>query len=117
MQGIGKIFVMGVPGVYHTFFKVFETTFLPGWLVWSTAYFTSYAELICGFLLIVGLFRKYAMYILCTDLLIVSFGHGIMEPVWDLQHVMARAALLISLLLLPEQWDRWHIDHLITPKE
>jgi uncharacterized membrane protein YphA (DoxX/SURF4 family) len=112
MQGYGKIFIYTIPKVYNMFFKDFEATFLPKWLIWGTAYYTSYAELICGFLLILGLFRKYALYFLGIDLLIVSFGHGIMEPIWDLQHVIPRAILLITLLLVPQQWDQWNADAL-----
>lgn len=116
MQGYGKVFTYTVPKVYNMFFKDFEKTFLPKWLIWGTAYYTSYVELVCGFLLIIGLFRKYALYLLGIDLLIVSFGHGLMEPIWDLQHVMPRAILLIILLLAPGEWDKWNTDSLISPK-
>jgi uncharacterized membrane protein YphA (DoxX/SURF4 family) len=112
MQGFGKVFTFTVPKVYNMFFKDLETTFLPKWLIWATAYYTSYAELIGGLLLIIGLFRKYALYLLAIDLLVVSFGHGLMEPIWDLSHVMPRAVLLITLLLVPQEWDRWHVDRL-----
>ena len=110
MQGYGKIFTYTVPKVYGMFFKDFEKTFLPKWLIWGTAFYTSYVELICGFLLIIGLFRKYALCLLAADLLIVSFGHGLMEPIWDLQHVIPRAILLITILIVPAEWDRWNAD-------
>jgi len=113
MQGFGKIFTYTVPKVYQMFFKDFESGFLPKWLIWATAYYTSYAEMICGFLLIIGFFRKCAMYVLAIDLLIVSFGHGLMEPIWDLSHVMPRAILLGSLFFLPPQWDKWNIDRFL----
>ena len=117
MQGYGKIFTYTVSTVYRMFFKDFEKTFLPNWLIWATAYYTSYVELICGFLLIVGLFRKYALCLLGIDLLIVSLGHGLLEPIWDLQHVMPRAALLITILALPSQWDRWNLDNILLEKK
>ena len=110
MQGHGKIFIYSVPKVYGMFFKDFEKTFLPKWLIWATAYYTSYVELICGLLLIIGLFRQWALYLLGIDLLIVSFGHGLLEPIWDLQHVIPRAILLITALLVPRQWDKWNLD-------
>ena len=116
MQGYGKVFTIGVTKVYELFFKIYETTVLPKWLVLSTAYYTSYVELICGFLLIMGLFRNYALYFLAVDLLIVSFGHGLMEPIWDLSHVLPRAILLASLFLLPTQWDKWNADSVINKK-
>jgi uncharacterized membrane protein YphA (DoxX/SURF4 family) len=110
MQGYGKIFTMGIPRVYDSFFKVFEFSFLPKWLIVSTAYYTSYVELVGGFLLIIGFFRIFAMYLLALDILIVSFGHGLIEPIWDLSHVMPRALLLSALFLLPLTWDTWNLD-------
>ena len=112
-QGFGKIFTMGVGQVYDRFFKEFESTILPKWLIVSAAYYTSYAELLGGFLLIIGLFRKQALYILALDLLVVSFGHGLMEPIWDLSHVIPRAVLLSAVFLLPPDWDAWNADRLV----
>lgn len=114
MQGFGKIFTIGVSNVYGMFFKDFESTLLPRWLIWATAYYTSYVEFICGFLLIIGLFKKYALYLLAVDLLIVSFGHGLLQPIWDLQHVIPRALLLSALLLLPQEWDIYKANRLFT---
>jgi len=91
MQGWGKVFTWGLPKVYEMWFKDFERTFLPKWLIWATAYYTSYVELIAGVCLIVGLFKRIALYFLAIDLIIVSYGHGLLEPIWDLQHVMPRA--------------------------
>ncbi|HTK22328.1 MAG TPA: DoxX family protein [Mucilaginibacter sp.] len=116
MQGFGKIFTYTVPIVYQKFFVDFEKTFLPKWLLQVTAYYTSYVELICGFLLIIGLFRKCTLLLLGIDLLVVSFGHGLLEPIWDLQHVIPRAALLITILLTPAQWDKWNLDNLLPTK-
>jgi uncharacterized membrane protein YphA (DoxX/SURF4 family) len=113
MQGYGKLFVMGISHVYGSFFQVFEDSFLPKWLVVSTAYYTSFAELVGGFLLVAGLFRIFAMYLLALDLLIVSFGHGLVEPIWDLSHVIPRAVLLSALFFLPSAWDRWSVDEWI----
>ncbi len=112
MQGFGKVFTFTVPKVYQMFFKEFENTFLPGWLIKGTAYYTSYVELIGGFLLIIGLFRKQVLWLLSLDLLVVSFGHGLREPIWDLQHVFPRAVLLTPLFLLPGEWDIWKADSL-----
>src|ERR1700743_922149 len=117
MQGYGKIFVFTVPKLYGMFFKDFEKTFLPKWLLWITAYYTSYIEMICGFLLIIGLFRKWSLYLLATDLIIVSFGHGLLEPIWDLQHVIPRAVLLLTILIIPSQWDLWNADALLRAKD
>lgn len=116
MQGYGKVITYTVPKVYDLYFKDFETTFLPTLIIWVTAYFTSYVELIGGLLLIIGFFRKYALYLIAVDLLIVSFGHGLKEPIWDLSHVMPRSLLLIMLLLAPQNWDQLNLDRFINKK-
>ena len=118
MQGFGKVFTMGVENVYKA--KFFYGTFkdlLPDVLVYSTAYYTSYIELIGGLLLVLGLKSKYALYALASVLIIVTFGHGLASPVWDLSDVMYRAIPLVTLLLLPEQWDKFSLDYLIKKKQ
>ena len=112
MQGFGKIFTYTVPVVYGKFFKEFETTFLPKWLIWATAYYTSYIELIGGLLLILGLFRRWVLCLLAIDLVVVAFGHGLLEPIWDLSHVIPRAVLLLVLFFLPAEWDRYRASAL-----
>jgi putative oxidoreductase len=113
MQGFGKIFTFTVPKVYELFFKDFKATFLPNWLIWATAYYTSYVELICGFFLLIGLFRKYCLALLAIDLVVVSFGHGLLEPIWDLSHVIPRAILLLILFFVPREWDKWNADEFL----
>lgn len=111
MQGYGKVFTWGLDGVYGGFASYEEK--LPTFLVKFAAYYTTFAELICGLLLVIGLFRNYALYALGVVLLIVSFGHGLSAPIWDLSHVFPRAVLLVALLLIPQEWDKWHVDGLI----
>lgn len=113
MQGYGKVFSWGMDNVYSGSFMVYESTFLPKFILYFAAYFTSYVELIGGFLLVIGLFRNFALYALGAVLLIVSFGHGLSTPIWDLSHVFFRAVFLTVLLLLPEEWDKWQFEKLI----
>jgi uncharacterized membrane protein YphA (DoxX/SURF4 family) len=113
MQGYGKVFTIGVNKLYEMFFVSYENV-LPKWILLFTAYFTSYIELLGGALLILGLFRKPVFYLLALNLIIVSFGHGLKEPIWDLQHVFPRALLIAALLLLPQEWDKWSIDALFS---
>ena len=117
MQGYGKVFQIGVNNIaQHFFLESYQDTFLPEWFLIATAYYTSYVELIAGFLLLIGLFRNYCLYALASVLLIVTFGHGLREPIWDMHHVLFRAILLIPLLLLPEAWDRWRLDYFLKKK-
>ena len=113
MQGFGKVFNIGVDNLYNGGFKAYEETFLPKFILVFTAYFTSYAELICGLLLVLGFFRNYALYALGAVLIIVTFGHGLQSPIWDLSHVFPRTVLLVALLLIPEEWDKWQGQKLL----
>ena len=69
MQGFGKVFTWGVSGVYQNAFGGFENTWIPEFLLQATAYFTSYAELLGGLLLVLGLFRHTAYLLLGLVLL------------------------------------------------
>ena len=116
MQGYGKVFTWGMTNLYENGFKSYEATFLPTFLIKFTAYFTSYGELIGGLLLILGLFRKQAYLILAAILLIVSFGHGLQSPIWDLQNVFVRAVFLVFLMMIPMKADTFSLDNLIKSK-
>lgn len=117
MQGYGKVFMFEVKNVYQNFFlKQFESAFLPDWLLFGTAYYTSYVELFGGLFLLLGLFKNQTLYALGSVLIIVTFGHGLIEPIWDLHHVFVRSVFLVALLLLPQEWDKWCIDYIIKRK-
>jgi len=117
MQGFGKVFTWGVENLYKMdFFLGAYKDLLPEFVIRATAYYTSYVELIGGLLLVIGLKRDYALYALASVLVIVTFGHGLVEPIWDLSNVMYRLILLITLLLLPKAWDKFSIDHLLKKK-
>jgi uncharacterized membrane protein YphA (DoxX/SURF4 family) len=117
MQGFGKVFKWGVANVYDNFFKETYQDLLPDFLIQFTAYYTSYVELIAGFMLVIGLKRDWALYALASVLVIVTFGHGMTEPVWDLSHVMYRVVLLVTLLLLPKEWDKYSVDGFLRSKQ
>lgn len=114
MQGYGKVFVYTVDGLYQMGFDTEAYTNFPKFILLGTAYYTSYVELIGGLLLVIGLKRDYALYALASVLIIVTFGHGYAEPIWDLSHVMYRSILLIPLLLLPVDWDRFSLDYYLN---
>jgi uncharacterized membrane protein YphA (DoxX/SURF4 family) len=73
-------------------------------------FYTTFAELFGGALLLLGWQRKWTYRVLAVVLLVVSFGHGLESPIWDLQHVIFRTILLVTLFFLPEEWDLWSLD-------
>lgn len=115
MQGYGKVFTIGVSNLIEMdFFHNTYKDLLPYWVIKSTAYFTSYIELICGAMLLIGFRTYFALYALLSVLVVVTFGHGLAEPIWDLSHVIYRLLLLITLLLMPSEWDKFSIDYFIN---
>jgi len=112
-QGYGKVFKFGLDGVYNNFFVKSYSNLLPDFLLFFTAYYTSLIELIGGLLLIIGFKRDYALYALASVLVIVTFGHGLKDPIWNLSDVMYRAIFLVALLLLPKDLDKYSVDFLI----
>ena len=110
MAGYGKVFTWGVGNVYKSSFASFQDTFLPDFILQFTAYYTSYVELIAGLLLIIGFKRDYALYSLATVLIIVTYGHGLQSPIWDVKDVIFRAVPLATLLLVPGEWDEWQLE-------
>lgn len=116
-QGYGKVFTYGLDNVYKNFFLPGYSEILPNFLLLGTAYYTSIIELVGGFLLIIGFKRDYALYALASVLVIVSIGHGLKDLIWDLSHVMYRTVLLVSLLWLPKQLDRYSVDFLTRKQD
>lgn len=112
-QGFGKVFKFGLNAVYQNFFLKSYGELLPDFLLLFTAYYTSIIELVGGLLLIIGFKRDYTLYALASVLVMVTFGHGLKDPIWDVSDVMYRAILLVSLLLLPKDLDKYSVDFLI----
>lgn len=110
-QGFDAVFRIRIQGVIQTIEEPMARMGLPRFFIVSGAYFTSYVELVCGFLLAVGFAKYYAMYLLGMDLVIASVAFGLVKPMWDMQYVFPRLALLIFLLMIPSHWDVVSIDY------
>ncbi len=110
-QGFDAVFRVKLHGVIQAVEEPMQRLGVPRFFVVSGAYFTSYTELVCGFLLIIGFAKYYAMYLLGLDLVIASIAFGIIKPMWDMQFVFPRLALLLFLLMIPSQWDVVSVDY------
>jgi len=114
-QGYGKVFTWGVDQFMKSdfFYKPYKDI-LPDYLIYATAYYTSYVELISGILLIIGYKTNIALYTLCSVILIVSIGHGMIEPIWDLSHVIYRSILIIFLLRYSIEGNIISLDYILN---
>ena len=110
-QGFDAVFRIKVKGVLNTIKEPLLEKGVPLFFIDLGAYYTSYANLICGFLLIIGFVKYYALYFIGADILMTAFAFSIIKPMWDMQFVFPRLALLVFFLIAPTEWDVISIDY------
>jgi putative oxidoreductase len=109
--GCWKVFVLTPVGHAKKWFLPFADTFLPLWSLWAMGVTIPFAELIGGFLVLVGLYTTAGLSMLGAVLCVVTFGHLLHEPLYALhEHVIPRLALTLFVLALPRAWDRFSLD-------
>ena len=113
-QGFDAVFKVKVKNVVEAYGNSFAEKGIPKPLTVLGSWFTSYIELIGGFLLVLGLFEYYALYFLGLNLIIASIAFGITNPMWDTRFVFPRLVLVLFLLEIPHSWNAWSIDNLLT---
>ena len=113
-QGYDKVFNLGLPEVKNAMSASLNSRNVPDGFIGIVATLTSWIELLCGFLLIVGFFKFFAIYLLCFNLMIVVLGFSISKPMLESGHVLFRLILLLLLLLTPVEWDRFSFDYLFA---
>ena len=110
-----NIELLKIPQHARKYFLPYADAFLPVWSLWATGVVIPFIELIAGGLVILGLRTREALVSLGFVLAIVTFGHLLKEPLYEFHtHVIPRLALLLFILLLPREDDRFSIDHLLT---
>lgn len=112
-QGYDKVFKVKIRGVVEAFEAPMEAHHVTRGLLYAAAVYTSWVELICGFLLVIGLFKTIALTLLGIDLIFVAVAFGLIKPMWDMQYVFPRLVLLLLLLLLPVCMDYYSVDSLL----
>jgi putative oxidoreductase len=112
-QGYDKVYKVGVKQVVETFNDPFQKTPLPQFMLKPMVLVSSYLEMICGLLLVLGLFRDVALYLLAADLAAVALMFSAMKAMWDMQFFFPRFIMVLLLLLLPSGTDRFCLDKLL----
>lgn len=113
MAGVWKVFELGPLGHARRFFiGAYTGTFLPDFALWTVGVIIPFIELAAGVLLLIGFRTREALVALGGVLVVVTFGHLLLEPLYEFHtHVIPRAALLLFLLVMPRVDDRFSIDH------
>ena len=112
-QGFDAVFNIKVRNVIEAYDNSFATKGIPRFITVLGSWFTSYVELIGGFLLVFGLFEYCALYLLGLNLIIASIAFGITSPIWDMRFVFPRLVLLLFLLLMPYTFHSWSLDTIL----
>src|ERR1700674_5252729 len=115
MAGAWKVFQLGPLEHARKYFLPFADTFLPLWSLWAVGVTVPFIELLAGALVILGWRTRSALVALGFVLALVTFGHLLKEPLYEFHtHVIPRLALLLFILLLPREDDRFSLDCLLT---
>jgi uncharacterized membrane protein YphA (DoxX/SURF4 family) len=115
MAGVWKVFQLGPLEHARKYFLPFSDTFLPVWSLWLVGVTVPLIELVAGALVILGLRTRDALIALGFVLAVVTFGHLLRDPLYNLTgHVIPRLALLLFVLWCPREYDRFSCDCLLT---
>jgi len=115
MAGVMKVFELGPLNHARKYFLPFADTFLPVWSLWAMGVVIPFVELIAGAMVILGLRVREALVALGFVLAVVTFGHLLHDALYEFHtHVIPRLALLLFVLLLPREDDRFSIDYLLS---
>ena len=118
MAGVYKVFQLGPLGhARKLFVEPYADTFLPAWSLWTVGVVIPIVELVTGAMVIIGFKLRAALVALGFILVIVTFGHLLKEPFYEFHtHVIPRLALLLFILMLPAEADRFSIDYLLLSR-
>src|SRR6266852_4739715 len=117
MAGVYKVFTLTPAGHVQKWFLPFHDTFLPTWSLWAVGLAIPFIELLGGALLLIGWRIYEALLALGVVLVIVTFGHLLHDPLYPFhEHVIPRLALLLFLLVMPRESDRFSLDHLFASR-
>jgi uncharacterized membrane protein YphA (DoxX/SURF4 family) len=112
MAGVWKVFQLGpLQHARQLFVEPYAQTFLPRWSLWAMGTTIPILELIAGAMVLVGWRTRAALVALGAVLVVVTFGHLLLEPLYEFHtHVIPRAALLLFVLVMPQDEDRASVD-------
>lgn len=115
MAGYWKCFELTPTGHARQFFlEGYQETWIPTFLLWGLGLAIPVVELVAGALLVVGFRTRDALVTIGFILILVTYGHALVEPLYSIQgHILPRGLLMIIALVLPESEDRLTLDHFL----
>jgi putative oxidoreductase len=111
-QGYDKLFNIKIINVVRTFNTPGSKFQLSKFYLTPAIAIASLIEMICGAMLIVGLYKNIALYLIAFDLIIIAFIFSAIKAMWDLQFYFPRLVLIAALLLLTWIPDIFSLDNM-----
>ncbi len=109
-QGYDKVFNIKINNVVATFNDPLNKFQIPKFILKPLISISSLIELLCGLLLIIGLFRNPALMFLALNMIFVALSFSIIKPMWDLKFYFPRMIFLILLLFCLPGNDFFSLD-------
>lgn len=119
MAGWWKVFELGPTAHAQRYFiDGFTETWIPVWLLWTLGVLIPFGELAAGALTCLGFRVREAAIVLGLILIAVTYGHLLLEPLFDTtSHIFPRLVLLTFVLCAPREADRLSVDGLVARKK
>jgi len=113
MAGWMKTFQMGpLEHARRLFVEPYAETWIPEWLLWASGTAVPIVELVGGALICLGFLVLPASVALGGVLVMVTYGHLLLEPLFSTtSHIFPRLVLLVLVLVIPRDHDRLSLDH------
>ena len=112
VRGWYKVFAM-TPQVHadRIFVERFAETWIPEPILWSLGVSIPFVELIGGGLICLGLLVRPVLIVFVGLLIILTYGHALLEPFFDIDgHTFTYAVLIVFLLLAGRDKDSWSLE-------
>jgi len=119
MAGVHKVFIV-TPQVHarKLFLQPDQHTWIPHFLLWPLGVGIPFLELTASWLLVAGYLRRAAAISLGFLLLTVTYGHALLEPLFNVNsHIFPRLILLLPTLALSVVDDPWSIDGVLARRK
>lgn len=112
MAGWWKCFELGpTEHARRLFVERYADSWMPAWSLWASGTAVPIVELLAGAMLILGLRVRLTLIALGGVLVLVTYGHLLEEPLFNISgHIFTRAVMVVFLLLMPREDDRFSLD-------
>jgi putative oxidoreductase len=116
MAGYDKVFRLTPIGHATQYFTgPYADSWIPYWLLLAAGWSIPFVELVGGWSLVIGWCRRPAAVALGVVLVLMTYGHGLRESLFDVTtHILPRVLLLTPAWVFGVQHDPWSVDGLLA---